>query len=504
MFKEGFSALGRVAILTATSALTSANAAMVVSAGATQNVACASGTCSATAANAVLNIRELNTALRRGDVTLAPGSQAQDLVIAVPLHWTSTHTLTMDAWRGITINRPVQVQGGGGLSMTVNDGGAGGFLSFAWNASVSFLGTANTLTVNGNAYTLAPDLPSLIAAANANPTGFFALSKSYDAHPDGVYTSSPIPISLLGGFEGLGNKIDGLQMNATGIANTIGLFNIVGLDAVIENLRLTHLKYTAGSRNGLVSNAGAIAGINLGTIRNTTVLGSVRGFNATLSGGIAGLNSGNIVRVRVSGPVSGLSAGGIAGQNTGTIRESFTTGYVRSTGNLLGLVAGGIAGGNLLGTIDQSYSRSLVSGVNVATLGGIAGNNTGTVSNTYATGSVAGGAALSTVGGLVGSNIGSIAQSYATGAVTGGTLASVGGLIGTDLAIGGVASGYWDTTTSGTTKGVGNQLLGEQGVTGLTDSQLKAALPNGFSTQVWTRDASRNSSMPYLLELPPN
>ena len=504
MFQNRISALGLVAtFLMASSALTNANAAMVVSAGATQNVTCAAGVCTATAANAVLNVRDLTRALAHGDTALNSTDLAQDIVFNVPVHWASSHALGVNAWRSITINRPIQVLGEGGLSIAVSSGGTTGNLKFSWAGNITFMDTSSVLTIGGNRFTLVNDLPSLIAAANANPLGFFALAKSYNAQGDGIYTHSPIPITLLGGFEGLGNPIDGLQMNAQGIGDTVGLFNIVGLGAVVDNVRLTHAKYTAGNHDGLVANVGAIAGSNLGTISQTTVLGSVRGWNATLAGGIVGLNAGNVVHSRVGAAVTGESAGGIAGENTGTIDDSFTTGAIRSVGNVAGLTGGGIAGGNLLGTISNSYATGHVSGVRLSTLGGIVGNNTGNVSYTYAYGTITGDQ-LSTVGGLVGSNLGTIAQSYATGQVTGGGLSSIGGFIGTDLTVlPQVTAGYWNTTTSGTNTGVGNKLLGESGVAGLTTSQLESALPSGFSTAVWSRNGSVNNSMPFLLELPP-
>src|SRR6185312_6070879 len=109
------------------------------------------------------------------------------------------------------------------------------------------------------------------------------------------------------------------------------------------------------------------------------------------------------------------------------------------------------------------------------TLGGVVGNNTGSVTNTYAFGAVAGDQ-LSMVGGLVGSNLGTISQSYSTGQVTGGSLASIGGFIGTDLtALPQVTAGYWDTTTSGTTTGIGNKLLGETGEQLVAEAGRRAA-----------------------------
>jgi hypothetical protein len=447
-----------------------------------------------------MNAKSLMNMLRKADVALVAGNTANNLVIDAPVHWASAHTLSLSAGRDITINRPVQVTGEGGLIM---QGGAGGFLNFGWNGNVNFMSLSSHLSIAGHDYTLVSSLPSLVAAANGAPDGYFALANPYNAAADGLYTSSPMTVTLLGAIEGLGNKIDGLQMNNQGVGDVTGLINVVGLSGLVDNVQLTHVSYRAGNMQGVIANVGGIAGSNLGTIRNAVVQGSVQGWNATLAGGIAGANAGNIVGSRTTGAVSGENAGGIVGQNTGTVSECFSTSKVRSVGSGAGLMAGGIAGSNLLGTIGSVYATGNVSGVRGATLGGVIGNNTGNLSNAYAKGTITGGA-LSTAGGLAGSNVGTISQSYSTGAITTGSLGTFGGFLGTDLSLVGMSSNYWDTTTSGiTSPGVGNKLLGEAGITGLSDSELKSALPSGFSTTVWGQNGSINGGLPYLLALPP-
>ena len=41
------------------------------------------------------------------------------------------------------------------------------------------------------------------------------------------------------------------------------------------------------------------------------------------------------------------------------------------------------------------------------------------------------------------------------------------------------------------------------GITGLSDAQMKAALPAGFSPSVWGLNPSINNGYPYLLANPP-
>jgi hypothetical protein len=72
----------------------------------------------------------------------------------------------------------------------------------------------------------------------------------------------------------------------------------------------------------------------------------------------------------------------------------------------------------------------------------------------------------------------------------------VGGFIG--LGGGTFSDDYWDIDTSGIQHGEGGG--GDiQGLTGLTDAQLKSGLPAGFDPKIWTQKAQINDGYPYLL-----
>ena len=104
-----------------------------------------------------------------------------------------------------------------------------------------------------------------------------------------------------------------------------------------------------------------------------------------------------------------------------------------------------------------------------------------TITSSYATGSVDG--TSDYVGGLVGSNSSSssIKDSYATGSVTGKS--SIGGFLGYYNS-GSLTHNYWDTQSSGKTKGIGN---GKQsGVKGKTSAQMtKQATFKGWESSQW-------------------
>jgi hypothetical protein len=64
---------------------------------------------------------------------------------------------------------------------------------------------------------------------------------------------------------------------------------------------------------------------------------------------------------------------------------------------------------------------------------------------------------------------------------------------------------YWDLDTSGISdpsQGVGNY-ANYPGVSGLSDTQLKSALPRGFDRKIWGQAPNINNGYPYLLANPP-
>ena len=201
--------------------------------------------------------------------------------------------------------------------------------------------------------------------------------------PTTAYTDGVVHI-FSGTLEGLGHTITGLTINAPKVSD-VGLIDYLG--GVIRDLALS---------------GGSVSGANY-------------------AGGLAGENSGTISQSYSTGAVNGSSyAGGLAGVNFGTINRSYSTGAVSGS-----TYVGGLVGANY-GPISQSYATGKVNGS--AAVGGLAGNNNSTISQSYATGAASG---SRTVGGLVGANNGPISQSYATGAVSGTYY--VGGLVGDNL-----------------------------------------------------------------------
>jgi hypothetical protein len=485
----GFST-GALALAATLAGTAASHAAVTISTAATQNMSCASGVCTPTAANAVLNVTDLENMLASANLTVnTGGATATDIDVAAPITWVGAFGLTLDAYHSIAVANPVADNGTASLTLLTDDGGTGGTLSFATGGSIAFLGTSNVLTINGNAYTLVSNIATLAGDVAANPSGFYALANNYDASQDGAYSNCPVNSDLTGTLEGLGNTISNLSI----VTKQKRHFRpsaafVASVGGVLENLRLTAIHYQIRGKD---TGAGGLALVNEGTLFGDMVQGTIDA-HAADAGGLVEGNRGKIVGSSANVRVTGAGwVGGLAAWNEGSISLSNAGGAVS------GFIVGGLVGYNY-DSIDQSFSTGSVDG---GTEGGLAAYNYGseypapTISNSYATGNVKRG------GGFVyemETNVGGdIETSYSTGTVGNGG----GGFECTWYTFNEVANDYWNTTTSGTKDGTCGGNL--SGITGLTTKQLKAGLPTGFDPTIWTQNPSVNRGFPYLIANPP-
>ncbi len=241
---------------------------------------------------------------------------------------------------------------------------------------------------------------------------------------------NPIP-NFEGSLDGQGYAISGLYIERTGTGDdNIGLFEELEPGAEVRNLRLVDADVTGNTRVGaLVGDASTGS-----EITNCGVHGEVEAAdddNAVYSGGLVGDNSASITDSYFRGIVRGwFWVGGLAGNNEGKIVRS----YARGTGVEDMLIAadrseiGGIAGENE-GTIEECYAVGRVdgseSGITNNAVGGIAGKNSGEeaiVTNSYARGFVNNASDPDGyLGGLVGENLedATVERSYFEGDIGG-------------------------------------------------------------------------------------
>ncbi len=499
-------------ILAATAALAlaaaPAHAVVTISSAATQNMSCSNGVCAPTASSAVLNAGDLESLLASGNATVTTtgqGVQAHDIDIKAPLTWSSSSVLTLDARRSLTVDQPVSITGLSGLVVQT-----GRMFSFGSKGNVTFANLASSLSIDGAAYTLVGDIKTLASDIASDPGGDFAFANNYDASGDGTYHVSPIG-TLSGTFEGLGNTISNLSIDGPaqvegGVLE--GLFAEIDTTGTATNIDVSNANISVPAKFGVtkVDGGAVLVGLNLGTLQSCVSTGSVvngkyNKYGPEL-GGLAGSNVGTISYSRAAVKVDAIQslAGGLVGDSEGSITQSSATGEVS------GPSAGGLVGENsgYPAIITGSYATGHVRARDAG--GGLVGiNGDGAVTNSYATGSVTGGAGYG-VGGLIGYNEGTISSSYSTGHIHGTTGSLVGGLIGYDGSLSGsLDATYWDSDTSGITdpsQGAGN-IANDPGITGLTTAQFQSGLPAGFDPTVWAEKSNIDEGFPYLLANPP-
>ncbi len=218
-----------------------------------------------------------------------------------------------------------------------------------------------------------------------------------------------------GSFDGKGYTIENLSISSS--LPYSGMFRALGEDGVIRDLHLVDVDVEGPEV------VGAMAGVLFGTIRNSSVSGSVVGDQ-----GVGGL-------VGIARPQS-------------TIIDSHATADVRGVNFVGGLVgrAASISGEDWSETeppIQNSFAQGSVIGE--VEVGGLAGRLEGTITGSHATGEVLG---VQGVGGLVGfvrrtdfGTAGAIVNSYATGDVT-GEESEIGGITGLLAADASVTDSY--------------------------------------------------------------
>jgi filamentous hemagglutinin family protein len=346
-----------------------------------------------------------------------------DIVIVSPISWTGGGSLTLDAYHSVAVDAGLSASHAGvDVSFYYNhNGGSGGSLVFGSGDSLSFAQAAGqSVHINGTLYTLEYDESSLVTALNTG-SGNYAMASDLAF---GTYTAAPVT-NFDGAFNGLGNSITSLTINAT--AGDVGLFG--GFNGSISNL---HLAVTLNDTCAGCTEVGGLAGFTTtGSISDVTVSGTVHAPSAIDVGGVVGDgplfgSPSGIFNTRSSATVTGdQDVGGVAGFAGSTLIGDSNTGAV--TGNS---AVGGLVGQSDY-QISQSYSTGSVTATSGAiSVGGLVAVNAGSITTSFASGPVSAPSGTN-VGGFVGDNSGVISNAYATGNVTAASGAEVGGFVGT-------------------------------------------------------------------------
>jgi len=452
------------------------------------------------------------TTVASGDITLGGAVTAANGTLVISAAGTATSSsaidvglfsLTAGTWRQVTGTlaafNATDFRLGTGATFLRATGGDGSPATPYQLVDVYGLQGMGSISLLTESFELVSDIDASGTASWNSGAGFASIGESP---------------GFSGTLDGQGHAITGLVVN-----RSVGLAGLFGkIDGTVSNLTLS------GSVSGSV--VGLLAGYNFGTVSNVSASGTASAGNSHYVGGLIGLNAGTITDSHAAVTVTAgdyAYAGGLVAYNaaatsggvvisTGTITGSSATGTVGVGANS---AAGGLAGANAT-VITASYATGAVTGSTDSHVGGLVGDNTvdssagttGSITTSFATSTVtAGSGATATAGGLVGVNAGGIANAYATGNVTGGNIsgglvgvstgtvansyatgtvpssaAPYGGLIGNNA--GTVTASFWNTTTSGTSLGVG--IGSSSGVTGLTTAQMSTL--STFTTAGWNID----------------
>ncbi len=399
---------------------------------------------------------DLSSALVLGNVDILSSgggvAGAGDIHVNGAVSW-GTNQLTLTAANNINLNALMSVTGVGSVALnpaTANGADpavAGGRVlagmdGGGFTGRLDFSGSGN-VAISGVNYTVINDLAALRGMALG---GNYVLGSNIDASATAGALFTPIggvinsgynaPNRYSGSFDGLGHTINGLTISMSS-KNDVGLFGM-----------------TQGAR---IYNVGLVGG----SVTGGFAVGSLVGY-ATANTRIGNSYSSAAV------DAIGQNVGGLVGatDGVGSIDRSFTSGSVTANGPNRAWT-GGLIGNNTV-TLTNSYSTSVVTsagGINGASgTGGLAGRNSGAISDSYATGAVNGDYGT---GGLVGmTDGGSVLSSHATGNVWGGT--HVGGLIGLMESGGSVTNSY--ASGSPTANYGAGGLIGSKGGATITGS----------------------------------
>jgi filamentous hemagglutinin family protein len=138
--------------------------------------------------------------------------------------------------------------------------------------------------------------------------------------------------------------------------------------------------YATGSVAGTSYVVGGLVGQTSGTVSDSYATGSVAAAGNGV-GGLVGQNNGSISDSYATGNTVGsnVEVGGLVGQNQATVIDTYATGSVKGVNDVGGLIGYNVGSHSAVNT---SYAKGAVSGSG-SSVGGFAGNNTGSVANSF-------------------------------------------------------------------------------------------------------------------------
>ncbi len=420
--------------------------------------------------------------------TTGAGGASGDIDVASSIHWIGAASLTLGAYRSLTIEAAAELKNRGSADLTLradaqgidNGGSITNNGTVDWSTSRGIVGLfydmngayapgkllANTswtspaysgLVTQITGYKLVNSFSDLENVAT-DLAGNYALGRDIDASTTSDGSYRPLGsgnTAFTGQLDGEGHTIRSLTLQGTaeGDSNSqpiaSGLFGTLGASAAVRNLNVdaNESVFSTDFISSGIGAEGILAAYNYGTVSHVNTSGTINNLSgvqsdlfldSTIAGGIVGVNHGTIERSS-SAVVSstGGTSGGLAGENDGVIAQSYAAGQVQ--GLELDVGPGG----------SGAFTE--------ASAGGLVGTNNGTITQSYVSGSVSNECTNQScsVAGLAYTNKGTISQSFFSGSIGGFSRLSRYGIAVANT--GAIANDvYWSTDTSGTAVGVGS------------------------------------------------
>jgi filamentous hemagglutinin family protein len=340
--------------------------------------------------------RSLNSGTSVDVATTGAMGATGDLDVASSLRWHGPASLTLAAYRNVSVESGVTIanQGAGNLSLRADASGSdngGSVVNLGvldWSKSTGALsafydmnGTYSPGTLIGNASWIAPLYSGLVTQITAyrlvnsaadlqavgnDMTGNYALGKDIDANNAAFITLGTGAFTINASFTG---QFDGTWHTVLNLSPSLdAIFGDIGHGGVVRDLKVD--AHPPANDTGFYYGIGLLAINNHGTVVNTFASGanSCDCFEAPLSG-LVGANYGLIERSGSSATVgTGGVAAGLVTTNYGRIDQSYATGS--ATGFLTHGGGAGLVAENL-GTVTQSFASGSVSSGNRLAMGGI-------------------------------------------------------------------------------------------------------------------------------------
>jgi len=284
-----------------------------------------------------------------------------DILVNEGVSWKADTGLTLIAERNVDINSTLLAEGDSAF-LDFRPNGDGRF-NLGAGASVTLTGSKAGLSIAGAAYTLVRSAEDLQAMTSG---GLYAVAHDVDASSTAMWDTGFNPLgntdlAFGGALEGLGHRISGLNIRpASGAA---GLF--ANLSGEVSNLTLESVSISGSG------SAGALAAQSSGLIRNVSVSGLID---------VVGNDTASTL----------ADIGGLVGSNTGFIADSASSvvikvsnpvayGQISNVGGLVGVnqTGGVISSGQSVGSVNLR----LEDGGLAFSVGGLVGLNAGTVDN---------------------------------------------------------------------------------------------------------------------------